>query len=163
MTGTLREWVMGLSAAALVCAIAMELTPKGAVKGVLRMVCGMVLAAALLGPLLRLDLEDYALRLSQSRETAARVVGAAEETAARLDRRSIERELEAYCLEEAERRGAALSGVTVTLRWSTEGVWVPETVALDGAYDAGLSAWLTAELGVGPAAQTWRTDEEAEP
>ena len=163
MTETLRDWVLGLSASALVCAIAMELTPKGAVKSLLRAVCGMVLAVALLGPLLRLDLQDYALRLAQSRETAAQVLTSAEETAVRLDRRSIERELEAYCLEEAERRGAALSGVTVTLGWSTEGVWVPERVVLDGAYDAGLSAWLEAELGVGPAAQTWRTDEEAEP
>jgi hypothetical protein len=64
-------------------------------------------------------------------------------------------------LDKAQSLGAAVDGVTVTVRWSTEGVWYPVAVAVDGAYNAALAAAIEGELGVAAAAQSWRNDEGA--
>ena len=159
MIELLRTWLLGMIGAALFCAVASELTPKGAVKRVQSVLCGVVMASALLLPLLRMDLSDYALNLAQSREAAAEVTQSAGEISGRLNRRSIEAQLEAYILDKAQTLGAAVNGVSVSARWSTEGVWVPVAVTVDGTYSAALADVIEAELGVPQAAQSWRTDE----
>ena len=162
MTEWLRSWVLGLCASALICALAMTLTPKGPVKGVVKAVCGVVLASALLSPLLRLDFGGYALQLARYREEAAAFTAGAEELRKRLDRTVIEQELEAYIWDKAAQYGVELSAVTVRARWSTEGVWLPETAELTGPYDDGLAGSIEAELGIPRGAQNWRVDEELE-
>ena len=54
MTGALTDWVRALCGAAVICAAAMALCPDGRVKRVLRLVCGLVMACALLSPVLEL-------------------------------------------------------------------------------------------------------------
>ena len=57
----LKEWLMGVVAAALAVALAQALTPEGTVKKVGRLVGGLVLLLAVVGPLGRLDPEDLAV------------------------------------------------------------------------------------------------------
>ncbi|MEA4955601.1 MAG: stage III sporulation protein AF [Pseudoflavonifractor sp.] len=57
----LKEWLMGVVAAALGVALAQALTPEGTVKKVGRLVGGLVLLLAVIGPLGRLDPEDLAV------------------------------------------------------------------------------------------------------
>ena len=61
----LRQWVLGVAGAAVFCAIAQELTPKGRMKSVQRILCGIVMALALVRPLLGLDLERYSISLAE--------------------------------------------------------------------------------------------------
>ena len=159
MIAFFRSWLLGLIGAALLCAIASELTPKGGAKRVQTMLCGIVMIAALLLPLLRLDLSDYALELAKSRKATEAVTKNADEISERLNRRSIEAELEAYILDKAQTLGAQVERVSVAVRWSTEGVWVPSAVTLDGAYHAALAKLIEGELGIAAADQSWRTDE----
>ena len=56
--------------------------------------------------------------------------------------------------------GVPLTGVHVAMRWSTEGVWLPETAELTGPYSAALARVIEAELGIPQAAQNWREHEE---
>lgn len=161
MIGQLRDWVLGLTAAALVCAVATLLTPKGAVKGVTKSVCGLVMGLALLSPLLRLDFSEYALALADYREQAADLTAQAGEVSNRLDRTVIAGELEAYILDKAAEQGAAVTAAKVSLRWSSEGLWWPEAATLDGAYHEGLAGVLEAELGIPRSAQTWRVADGA--
>jgi hypothetical protein len=76
-----------------------------------------------------------------------------------LDRGIIEQRTEAYILDKARMLGLPLSGAKVAVRWSTEGVWVPESAELTGPYSETLSRLLAAELGIPAQKQSWRTDE----
>ena len=162
MTDWIRDWILGLTAAALLCAAALELCPKGPVKGVTRAVCGLVLALAMLHPLLRLDSAAWALHMAEYRARAEELTGAGTALPERLDRTVIERELEAYILAKAEALGVPLRSARVTLRWSAAGVWTPVAVTLEGPWQAALSDWIAAELGLPEEAQTWRDDEGVE-
>ena len=57
----LKEWLMGVVAAALAVALAQALTPEGTVKKVGRLVGGLVLLLAVVGPVGRLNPEDLAV------------------------------------------------------------------------------------------------------
>ena len=160
MADWIRSWVLSMTGAALICAAALRLTPEGRVKGVLRTLCAVTMAAALFSPLLRADLlPDYAPALARWRAAADALRSEGAEKGRELDRGLIEERMEAYILDKARAVGADVTGVQVHLRWSTEGVWVPEGASLAGAYHAALSDVLEAELGIPRRAQTWRTDE----
>ena len=160
MMELIRNWILGLVGAAVFCAIATELTPKGPVKSVVRCVCGVVMAAALLAPLVELDFPDYALNLARYRASAAAVTAEAEKISDTLNRRVIEETLEAYILDKAQTMGAALTGADVTVRWSTEGVWYPVAVELGGRENGALSDWIAAELGIPREEQRWLDDAD---
>ena len=70
MTSALTDWVRALCGAAVICAAAMALCPDGRVKRVLRLVCGLVMACALLSPVLELDFDAYSSALSGYGEAA---------------------------------------------------------------------------------------------
>ena len=160
MAEWIRNWVLSMTGAALVCAAALRLTPEGRVKGVLRSLCALTMAAALLSPLLRGGvLPDYAQELARYRAAAEALRGEGEALGQELDRGIIEQRMEAYILDKARFLGTALSGARVHLRWSTEGVWLPESAELTGTYSETLSRWLEAEFGIPRKAQSWRTDE----
>ena len=151
----IRSWILGLTGAAAVCAVATLLTPRGPVKGVTRTLCGVVMAAALLSPLLGFDFPAYSLNLSEYRARGDALIGRAEEISGAINRRSIEAELEAYILDKAQTLGAAADAAKVTVEWSTEGFWFPVAAEIDGGYDAALSAFIEGELGIPREAQTW--------
>lgn len=156
MIDWIRSWILGLTGAAVFCAVAVELTPKGPVKGVLRTVCGVVLAAALLSPLFRFDYGTYSLGMSEYRNGAAALTEAAAEQVESLNRRVIEERLRAYILDKAQSLEAAVTEAQVTLRWSSEGVWYPVAAELEGEYSESLSAAIEGELGIPREAQVWR-------
>ena len=70
----MKQWLMGVIAAAILCTIAQDLSPRGSVKQVGRLVCAMVLLCAVLSPVKTLDvaaggqwLTDYRAALADSR------------------------------------------------------------------------------------------------
>ena len=156
----IREWVLSMTGTALVCAAALRLTPEGRVKGVLRTLCAVAMAAALLSPLLRGGaLPDYGLELARYRAAAAALTDEGTALGQELDRNIIEERMEAYILDKARGLAVPVSGAQVALRWSTEGIWVPESAELTGPYSETLSDLLASELGIPRRAQRWRTDE----
>ena len=155
---TVRSWVLGLAGAAVCCALCMELTAEGRVKSVQKLLCSFLMTAALLGPLLKLDLSAYALQLSKYREEARTIQETAGDVSDRLSRRFIAGECEAYIWDKAAEVDAALSNVKVELRWSMEGVWVPDTVTLYGQRSAALAEMIEEGLGIGDAGQYWYED-----
>lgn len=159
MTDALRSWILGLTGAAVFCAAATLLTPEGRVKTVVRLLCGAVMASALLLPLLRMQTGSYALNLSKYRAEALRAENDAEKIRQSLDRRLIEEKAEAYILDKAQALGADVAGASVALEWSTEGFWYPVGAELQGEYCAPLSRLIEAELGVSAQAQRWVSDD----
>ena len=160
MIELIRTWVLALTGAAAFCAVATELTPKGPVKSVVRTVCAVSLAAALLSPLLKFDFPAYALSMARYRDGAAALAEAGRETGAELNRRVIEERLAAYILDKARYLGADITEARVTLKWDARGLWYPVAAEIAGDYSGVLSECIAAELGVPAEAQTWRNNEE---
>lgn len=156
----MRTWILGLAGAAVFCALAGELTPRGMVKNVQKALCGVVMALALLGPLLDFDYSAYSLNLARYREQGESLSGRGEEISRELDRTIIEDGCETYILDKAQSLGLTLEGARVRLEWSGEGLWYPVAAELDGEYDEALSRALESELGIGREAQSWRSDED---
>lgn len=161
MLELIRQWVLGLAGAALCCAVLTEITPKGSVKGIVKALCGMVMALALISPLLKADGSVYALNMAKYRENALEVSAQGKEISDRLSRTIIEEECRAYILDKAAALGAQLSDAAVTLKWSSQGLWYPVGCTLRGEYSAALESAIAAELGIGPEEQKWVENEDS--
>ena len=160
MAEWIRNWILSMTGAALVCAAALRLAPEGRVKPMLRTLCALTMAAALFSPLLRAAaLPDLGADLARARAAADALTGEGAALGQELDRAYIERRMEAYILDKARTLGVPLAAARVHLRWSTQGVWLPESAELTGTYNEILARTLEAELGIAKSAQTWRTDE----
>ena len=131
MTGA-SEWVRAVAGAALVCAAASVLAPKGPVKGVLKLLCGIVLLLVVIKPLAKTDPAQLSLDMSAYRARAAEIAGDAQETQNALDRRFIERKFSAYILDKAKALGLTGIAAEVTVKWG-EDCWYPYAAQLTGA------------------------------
>lgn len=159
----LRDWVLGVAAAAILAALAQTLMPEGPVKRVGKLTCGLVLLAAILRPLPQFRpeggqrwLEDYfqgveeiESELKQGRQEQLEQV--------------IEEEAAAYILDKAAQLGLKCT-VSVECRTDEAGNPMPAAVFVRGAapgeaWDS-LSAAIADELGI-PAAEQYFVQEGA--
>ena len=148
-----RVWLLSILAVSFLCALADALMPKGPVKGVGKLVCGLVLAAAVVSPVAQLDLEsgrqwleDWDVGLEQREEDLKKQVD--EEM-----KPIIEREYEAYIVDKAAQLEAVCTA-RVECRREDEGVYLPETVWISGSLSQQqreeLTGTLLEELGLAP-------------
>lgn len=151
----LRQWVLGIAGAAVFCAIALELTPKGRVRSVQRLLCGVVLSLAMLKPLLSIDMQRYSISLAEYRRSGEEIASRAEKISDSLSRTLIQEKCSAYILDKAEQLGLDIAGAQVELHWSEEGVWYPTDAQIDGKYDERLSRIVESELGIDRDRQKW--------
>lgn len=159
MLELIRNWVLGLAGAALCCAVLTEMTPAGNVKNAVKALCGIVMALALIEPLLKADTENYSLNLAKYRESASNISRQGKEISDRLNRTIIEEECRTYILDKAMSLRAELEDAAVKLKWSSEGMWYPVGCTLDGEYNDALAAVIESELGIPRQAQEWVSDE----
>ena len=156
MTGIISKWILGLTGAAVVCAAATELCPKGRVKTAVRAISGLIMAMALLSPIAKMDFAGYSLSMELYRERAGDIISQAEENTKNLSRRSIEDQCRAYILDKAKLVGAEIADASVTLRWSgEEECWYPVGAAISGQYNERLASYIEAELGISKTEQSW--------
>lgn len=126
----LRQWLLGVTCAAMLTALAQRLAPSGGAGRVVRLAGGLVLMLAVLSPLLRLDsgaltraLTRYRLEVEDYRE---------ELESDNLERMKdiIEEQSAAYIQDKAARMGISC---TVEVSASGTGEWpVPELVTVTG-------------------------------
>ena len=159
MTEIFRNWILSLTATALFCSVALAIAPKGRATDVLRLVCGIALALALVAPLVQVDLSDYMDSLSSFSRMYRDITIQAEEEAESLYRGIIEEECAAYIWDKAELYGIVLTEVSVVAEWDdmTEN-WLPYAVSIEvpsGTNIAELSAVMEAELGIPTERQEW--------
>ena len=156
----MKQWLMGVIAAAILCTIAQDLSPRGSVKQVGRLVCAMVLLCAVLSPVKTLDiaaggqwLTDYQAALADSR-------AALTEQGEEIQMAVIAEKYRAYI----ESKGAQL-GLDCRARVDCReegGICVPDRVEVTGDLSQGdwdgLSRCLEEELGVPPERQSFREE-----
>lgn len=160
MMQSIQRYLFSLVCAALLCALALSLLPKGAVRRVVGIGCALLLAVAALSPLAALDAQSIASALSRVRMDAE-----AARTGVTVQNRAlvcaiIKQKTEAYILDKAAQLGLDIRAeVTVT----DSGAYpFPSAVTLTG-YAApqqkqALSQCIAEELAIGEEAQTWRTN-----
>ena len=157
MTELLHQWIGMLTAAGILAACAMTLSARGSTGRVTRLSCGLLLGMVLFGPLLRLNMDEYAVSLASYRKRSAEISGALEETEKLLDRLYIEDACEAYILDEAQTLGLEGS-VEVRAKWR-DSCWVPweAELSLGGGAEGKkkLRAAMEAELGIPLERQNW--------
>ena len=156
----MKQWLMRVIAAAILCTIAQDLSPRGSVKQVGRLVCAMVLLCAVLSPVKTLDvaaggqwLTDYRAALADSRAALA-------EQGEEIQMAVIAGKYRAYI----EDKGAQL-GLDCRARVDCQeegGIYVPDRVEVTGDLSQGdwdgLRRCLEEELGVPPERQEFREE-----
>ncbi len=152
MMGFVRSWLLGVTAAALVLALAETLAPEGAVKKVCRLAGGMALLLAAAGPVLdALDGSALTRGLEGWRDRSQRYEQELEERNEQLYLAIIEEETAAYVMDKAREFGFECD-VEVTFGYDEKAVPCPWEVAARGEWTperrARLGRLLEEELGV---------------
>ena len=154
MMAAAREWLTAVAAVTLLLSVAQLLVPPGSLWEIASFVGGLILLAAMMQPLLKIDLSDIRLDFSSYQ-------GAVEQRQAELENTQkeeltslIEAETEAYISDKAKSMGLTLK-VRVTAEADESGMPVPVRVEVTGPWSGGLSGWLETELGLPAERQVW--------
>ena len=162
MNQALRE----LCLMAVFCGAALRLAPEGAVRRVMNVLVTAVLLICLLGVFDGFDADTLRVETARLRENEQRFTLNTEDTRRRLDRLVIEEELTAYIQNKAGDKGLHIKRTEITLRWETDGFWMPDEVKLFGKGDADaktrLLGELRAELGLSAERLQWVNDDESQ-
>lgn len=126
-----REWLLGITGAAILTALADSLMPKGGVKQVGRLVCGLILILAVLRPLASAEvtnlLEQWEYDLGQVEQQKKQLQEEADDQMKRI----IERQMSAYSMDKAEELGVSCQ-VQVSCRPDGEGIFLPQSAQVSG-------------------------------
>lgn len=146
-----REWLLGVTCAAMALALAEIVAPEGGVKRVCRLAGGLVLLLAAVSPVLKLDEADLSRALTEYRVTTQDYGDALVEKNNLLYRTIIEEKTAAYILDKAEELGISCQ-VEVTFEYDRDGTPCPYEVSLCGTWTdeqlSRLSRTLEADLGI---------------
>ena len=144
-----RQWLLGVTACAMLGAAAARLFPKGLWHTLVRFTGALLLLLAMLRPLSPPALPDWAP--GDYRETLARLEAELSATREKALSKGIANQWAAYIEDKAEGLGVSLRA-EVTL---APGGVLPEGVVLRGRHSEALSELLTKELGIAKEKQVW--------
>lgn len=152
----IREYVIGVTAAALLCAGAVKLIPGGSVGAVVKSVSGLLMVLALLRPVVELELSELEILTDGIGESAQQYVEDGQQQAQEALREGITGQVRAYILDKARELETEL---TVEVELTQEPLPVPERVILQGRISpyakSVLTEYLEKELGIGAEDQIW--------
>ncbi|MBQ0133960.1 MAG: hypothetical protein KBS46_02320 [Clostridiales bacterium] len=157
MTQALHNWIWGLTSAGLLSAFALAFCGESGEAKTVRFACSLLMLSALLGPLQDISWEEYALALRENEQLASELTDRLERQGETLERLYIERECEAYILDEAGKLGMQ-GRVEVRARWK-DNAFLPWEVTLMLSESEGrstLSARIEAALGIPRERQLWQ-------
>lgn len=162
-----KDWLLGVTAAAMLLALAESLTPKGAVRQIGKLTGGLVLMMAILQPILKLDYSALAGALSRYREDLGVYQVQPKTENFRLMKSIIEAKSAAYIQDKAADLGI-LCRVAVTCGAQTEEEYpYPTAVLVEGALTdteiQQMKLLIEADLAVPAQAQTYRKESGETP
>jgi len=148
-----RQWLLGVTCASLMAALAEGLMPKGQVRQVGRLVCALVILCAVLRPVLGLRAPDPGQLLADLRGAAADSRMQLEQDSGQMLKTLIERECTAYIVDKAAELGADCQA-QVECVLSDGGLWLPDRARVSGQLSGEQKHRLTAQihsgLGISP-------------
>ena len=157
-----RQYVLSLTAAALLGGILLSCVPEGSSRKILRLVCGILLTITALKPLGQLRLPDLDGLTGEYRQQAEAAVAMGQEMARLEAQEGIRNDLEAYILDKA-----AELGLEITPRVFLDESGIPVSARLEGETSSGMrqriQTIITNDLGIPGEAQEWITRKENKP
>lgn len=162
MIGVVRQWLIGVTCAALMAALADALMPKGAVKQIGKLVCSLVLLCAVLRPVLTLSMPQNVGLLDWVEGETDRQRLQLEQNSGTMLKTLIERESAAYIVDKAAQLGAVCQAQVICAA-DESGTWLPHsariTAALDEQQRRELTAMIQCGLGIAPECQVYAGGE----
>ena len=150
---TIKEYLLSVTAAALICGIVNSLSGKGTTAKILQLLSGLFLAAVVIKPVVEMKLDNVYTFTDNLVVSSDLVVAQGESLAAEEMKRIIKEKTEAYILDKAKALGAEIT-VEITLQDYT-----PIGVTIEGNVSPyakkNLSASITQELDIPPEEQVW--------
>ena len=129
MTEFIKTWIYSITAVGVISTIALALTPEGASKRIVRLVCGLVLIYAVLVPLKDTNFSGIEALPGQYSIDLDRLQKKAETNNQDLTKKLIESGISAYIADKAVKLGVSCS-IKVISRKSVDGLWSPWSVEL---------------------------------
>lgn len=155
MSELLKDWLLGMTGAAMLLALAENLTPEGGIKRMVSLVGGLVLILTAVSPILKLEKADLADLTGRFEQQASDRYESLKQENDFLFETIIEEKTAAYILDKAKELGMSCR-VTVSAAWDGE-LPVPHTVKLIGSWSEpqkrALSSMIEEELGIPAALQ----------
>lgn len=159
MTELIGNWLLGVTCAAMVLALAESLTPEGGAKRICRLAGGAALLLAAIGPVAKLEEADLARLTARYQTRTEEYRQALDEETENLYETIIAENTAAYILDKAESLGVTCQ-VSVTVGWEADGTPRPAAVILHGAWTQTqkeeLSRLIAADLGIPSAMQYFK-------
>ncbi len=156
--GLIREWLLGVTCAAMVLALAETVAPEGGVKRVCRLAGGLVLLLAVIQPVMKLDEVAMLQAMAEYRVTAQEYSSALDEKNNLIYETIIEEDAAAYIVDKAEQLGISCQA-EVTFEYDGDGIPSPDTVTVRGDWTdeqcRQLSQILATDLGIPAARQNF--------
>lgn len=148
-----RQWLLSVTCAALITALADGLMPKGAVKQVGKLVCALVLLCAVLRPVLSVQLPDTGQLLCGLQGEVERSKAELQQDSEQMLKTLIEQECGAYIVDKAAQLGAVCRA-QVECQADEAGIWMPRRASVCGQLNDAQRKELTAQvrsaLGIDP-------------
>ena len=166
MSQFLHNYIQIIISAALLCSLALIITPDGRAKKAVGIVCAVSMITALISPLVKLDFSEYSEAVAGYKISAQKYADNGIENRENLNRLYIQEQCQAYILDKADYLGADVSAVKVTAEWSNDGYWYP--VSADINHDCSdadrkkLESQIEAELGISRDNQNWSKANEVQ-
>ena len=157
MIGALREWLSSIVLVSVLLSVAQTLVPEGSVRRIAAFTGGLILLITLLQPLLGADLKRLELSMDSFQKEIGERQSELEKTRQTELKELIERQTAAYISDKADALGVSVQA-QVYAETGPEGIPVPASVQLRGAYSKALSAYLERELGIPAERQVWHED-----
>lgn len=165
MMDMIRTWLLGVTAAAMIVALADSLAPEGAVKKIGKLAGGLLMVVAILQPLVGLDYGAMAAELANNRLQAEGYSTALETENERLIKTIIEERTGAYIQDKAAELDAACTA-EVTCQADENGNLYPALVVIRGeltqAQMDALSRTIEGELAIPAGNQRYERTAENE-
>lgn len=154
----LHDWILGMTAAAIIAACAKLLTPSGPVEKVTGFVCSLMLTTVLISPLTKWDTDNFFWSMDSYHQSVTDLTENLEERENQLVRAYIESQYAAYILDEAHVLGVTGGEAEVNAKWGNEN-WIPYeaslTISVTPEQKQRLSTWMTLQLGIPKERQYW--------
>lgn len=152
----LREYIVGIGAAAMICGITLSLAGNSSMQPLLKLICGIVLTFAAVRPILNLSGENFQRFCMEYEREAEHAVQEGKMLAQQYRNQRIMEGTQTYILDKARELGLDLQ-VKVALNQQEpplpERVWIQGR--LDFAAQRELSRILSEELGISRENQIW--------
>jgi len=158
----MRSWILSVTVAAMIIALAEGMMPAGTVKKVGKLTGGLVLMLGILQPIVHLDYEELFIVANGLQSITVESQAEQKESSDAFTKSIIEQELGAYVLDKAQTLGYSCT-VSITCKLGENNTPLPDCATIHGQLDQEqkrtLSKIISEDLGISKDKQTYIYEE----